>query len=103
MRRHLGFLPAAFGSLALASTATAQLIIGPRDDQAARADSVFRPFDRTDSPGCALGVYQDGAIRYARGYGLASLEYGVPLSPRSVLDVRSISKQFTAMAMLILE
>jgi CubicO group peptidase (beta-lactamase class C family) len=64
---------------------------------------VFRHVDRTDSPGCALGVYQDGAVRYARGYGLASLEHSVALSPRSVLDVGSISKQFTAMAMLLLE
>ncbi len=35
------------------------------------------------------------------GYVLASLEYRVPLSPRTVLDVGSTSKQFTAMAMLI--
>ena len=81
----------------------AQHIIGERDVRARRADSVFQHFDRTDSPGCALGVYQDGGILYARGYGMASLEHGVALSPRSVLDVGSISKQFTAMAMLILE
>jgi len=103
MDRHLGFLLAALVPLAPSKTAGAQQIIGARDDKAVRADSVFRPFDRTDSPGCALGVYQDGAIRYARGYGMASLEHGMPLSPRSVLDVGSISKQFIAMAMLILE
>ena len=74
-----------------------------RDARALRADSVFQRFDRTDSPGCALGVYQDGKILYARGYGMASLEHGVALSPRSVLDVGSISKQFTAMAMLMLQ
>src|SRR5919112_1054528 len=93
-------------ALVLAATprdARAQHIIGTRDTRALRADSVFQRFDRTDSPGCALGVYQDGAVRYARGYGMASLEHGVPLSPRSVLDVGSISKQFTAMAMLMLQ
>src|SRR5206468_4016919 len=74
-------------SFALSSPAFGQYITGARDDKVARVDSVFRAFDRTDSPGCALGVYQDGAIRYARGYGMASLEHGVPLSPRSVLDV----------------
>ena len=82
---------------------TAQQIIGVRDARALRADSVFQRFDRTDSPGCALGVYQDGRILYARGYGMASLELGVALSPRSVLDVGSISKQFTAMSILILQ
>jgi CubicO group peptidase (beta-lactamase class C family) len=77
--------------------------LGVRDARALRADSVFQRFDRTDSPGCALGVYQDGRILYARGYGMESLEHGVALSPRSVLDVGSISKQFTAMSILMLQ
>ena len=85
------------------SAAHAQHIVGTRDARALRADSVFQRFDRTDSPGCALGVYQDGKVLYARGYGMASLELGVALSPRSVLDVGSISKQFTAMSMLMLQ
>ncbi|HKP30062.1 MAG TPA: serine hydrolase domain-containing protein [Gemmatimonadales bacterium] len=89
--------------LVASSSASAQYIIGARDDKAIRADSVFRLIDRTDVPGCALGVYENGTIRYARGYGLANLENSVPMSPRTVLDVGSISKQFTAMAMLMLE
>ncbi|HYC50327.1 MAG TPA: serine hydrolase domain-containing protein [Gemmatimonadaceae bacterium] len=88
---------------AASSDADAQHIVGDRDARARRADSVFQRFDRTDSPGCALGVYQDGKTQYARGYGMASLEHAVALTPRSVLDVGSISKQFTAMAMLMLE
>lgn len=103
MHRYVRFGHAALLSFALSSSAFGQYITGARDDKAARVDSIFRAFDRTDSPGCAVGVYQDGAIRYARGYGMASLEHSVPLSPRSVLDVGSISKQFTAMSMLILE
>jgi len=102
MHRHLGYLFAVLIALAPAPAA-AQYIVGVRDNRTIRVDSVFRPFDRTDSPGCALGVYQDGALQYGRGYGMASLEHGVALSPRSVLDVGSISKQFTAMAMLILQ
>jgi CubicO group peptidase (beta-lactamase class C family) len=87
----------------LATSAGAQHVIGARDARAQRADSVFQRFDRTDSPGCALGVYQDGKILYARGYGMANLEHGIALSPRSMLDVGSISKQFTAMSILILQ
>lgn len=95
---------AAFAAVAvLAPVARAQEIIGTRDARALRADSVFQRFDRTDSPGCALGVYQNGKILYARGYGMASLEHGIALSPRSVLDVGSISKQFTAMSILMLQ
>src|SRR5688572_33134644 len=89
--------------LAMSSAARAQHIVGVRDARALRADSVFQRFDRTDSPGCALGVYQDGKVLYARGYGMASIKHGVALSPRAVLDVGSISKQFTAMAILILQ
>ena len=105
MRRLTGFTAALVVAAltAASSVANAQYIIGTRDARALRADSVFQRFDRTDSPGCALGVYQDGKVQYARGYGMASLEHGVALSPRSVLDVGSISKQFTAMAMLILQ
>jgi CubicO group peptidase (beta-lactamase class C family) len=89
--------------LVVSSAVRAQHIVGTRDARALAADSVFQRFDRTDSPGCALGVYQDGKVQYARGYGMASLEHGVALSPRSVLDVGSISKQFTAMAVLMLQ
>jgi len=93
----------AAASVVVANTVPAQHIVGTRDARAMRVDSVFQRFDRTDSPGCALGAYQDGKILYARGYGMASLEHGVTLSPRSVLDVGSISKQFTAMAVLMLQ
>lgn len=85
------------------SVARSQHVVGTRDARAARVDSIFRPFDRSDGPGCAVGIYQDGALHYARGYGMASLEHGIALTPRSVLDVGSISKQFTAMALLLLE
>ena len=105
MRHHRPALLSAalLAIIAVPSSARAQHIVGTRDSLALRADSVFQRFDRTDSPGCALGVYQDGKIRYARGYGMASLEHGVALSPRSVLDIGSISKQFTAMAILMLQ
>jgi CubicO group peptidase (beta-lactamase class C family) len=89
--------------VALPFVSQAQHVVGTRDARALRADSVFQRFDRTDSPGCAMGVYQDGKLLYARGYGMASLAHGAPLSPRSVLDIGSVSKQFTAMAMLLLE
>ena len=101
--RRVQFTAALVSALCLPNVARAQEIVGLRDARALRADSVFQRFDRTDSPGCALGVYQDGKILYARGYGMESLEHGVAMSPRSVLDVGSISKQFTAMSILMLQ
>lgn len=68
----------------------------------ARVDRVFAAYDRTDSPGCTLGVYRDGRTEYARGYGMANLELGVALSPQSVFDIGSTSKQFTATSVLLL-
>jgi CubicO group peptidase (beta-lactamase class C family) len=66
------------------------------------ADSVFRSLDRTGSPGCALGVVQAGELGYARGYGMANLEHGVPISPETAFYIASTSKQFTAAAISLL-
>ncbi|MGH7719171.1 MAG: serine hydrolase domain-containing protein [Gemmatimonadaceae bacterium] len=68
----------------------------------ARVDSVFAGFDRRDSPGCALGIIRDGRTLYARGYGMADLERGVPITPRTVFDIGSTSKQFTAASLALL-
>jgi CubicO group peptidase (beta-lactamase class C family) len=76
----------------------------PAPDTSARArvDALFAQWDRTDSPGCVVGVFRGGRIAYARGYGMANLELGVALSPQSVLDIGSTSKQFTALSLVLL-
>lgn len=66
-----------------------------------RVDGVFAAYDKTDSPGCALGVIRDGAFIYRKGYGMASLELAVPLSSRSVFYMGSVSKQFTAASVVL--
>ncbi len=83
--------------------AAQQRAAGGRTPEEARTDSVFSAFDRSDSPGCSVGVFRDGAIRYARGYGMANLELGFANSPHTVFDVGSVSKQFTAMSILLLQ
>ncbi len=71
-------------------------------DTKTRVDAIFRDFDRSDSPGCALGVYRDGRIVYERGYGMANLELGAGISPQTVFDIGSTSKQFTAFSIHLL-
>ncbi|HWM93897.1 MAG TPA: serine hydrolase [Thermoanaerobaculia bacterium] len=71
------------------------------DVPAASVDQVFSQFGK-DTPGCALGVIRDGKIVYSKGYGMASLEHGVPITPQTVLDIGSTSKQITAAAVLLL-
>ena len=70
--------------------------------QRARIDSVFAQWDRTNSPGCALGISRGGEMLYERGYGMANLETGLAISPTSIFHVASISKQFTAAAVALL-
>ena len=59
-------------------------------------DQIFNAYDKPASPGCALGVIRDGNFIYKRGYGQASLELAVPITPESVFYMGSVSKQFTA-------
>ncbi len=67
-----------------------------------KVDDLFKQWDRDDSPGAALGIFKDGKIIYARGYGTANLEYALPWTPQSPSRVGSISKQFIAMCIAIL-
>ncbi len=80
-----------------ATVAMAQ-IGAPRSD----VDAVFSAWSGTDRPGCALAVAQAGEIVYAHGYGMANLESATPIRPESIFDVGSVSKQFTAMAVIML-
>jgi len=41
-------------------------------------------------------------VIFDKGYGLANLEYDVPNKPETVFHVASVSKQFTAMALVLL-
>jgi CubicO group peptidase (beta-lactamase class C family) len=67
-----------------------------------QVDELFTQWDKPDSPGCALAIVRDGEIIYKRGYGMANLEYNIPISPNSVFDIGSTSKQFTAMCIALL-
>lgn len=67
-----------------------------------RVDALFVEADRSDTPGCALGIFQDGRIAYAKGYGMANLELGVANTPHTVYDIGSLGKQFTAFSIYLL-
>lgn len=68
----------------------------------AKVDAIFANFDKPDSPGCALGVIQNGKLIYARGYGKANLEHGIANGSKLVYDIGSTSKQFAAASILLL-
>ena len=71
-------------------------------DQGAAIDRIFERWDRTGSPGCAVGVARGGQVVHARGYGMANLEYGIRIWPTTVFESGSVAKQFTAAAINLL-
>jgi CubicO group peptidase (beta-lactamase class C family) len=80
--------------LALSATAAA-------GDPTSRVDALFAKYSQ--SPGCAVGILQNGETRLRKGYGLADVEHNIPLTPQSRFYLASVSKQFTALAALIAE
>ena len=66
-----------------------------------KVDQIFSVYDKAGAPGCSLGVIRDGDFVYRKAYGSANLELGVPLSPQSVFYMGSVSKQFTAAAVVL--
>ncbi len=65
-------------------------------------DAMFRDFDRANSPGAAVIVIKEGKPLFAKGYGLADLEKKIPCTTNTNFRLASVTKQFTAMAVLIL-
>ena len=68
-----------------------------------KVDRIFERYSKPGSPGCALAVMKDGEIVYQQGYGLANLEHNTPMLPSTVFNIGSMSKQFTAFAIALLE
>jgi CubicO group peptidase (beta-lactamase class C family) len=71
------------------------------DGRTDQVDALFKDWDPTSSPGCALGIIQDGSFLYKRGYGMANLDYDIPITSTTVFRIGSVSKQFAAMALVL--
>ena len=69
---------------------------------AARIDEIMHTYDRQDGPGVVVAVVSGGTVSFAKGYGLANLEHGLPMERSTVNDLGSVSKQFTAFAIALL-
>lgn len=83
-----------------ASRAQASRALGDSVERA--LDALFAPYAHSGSPGCAVSVYQNGAVVFARGYGFADLNHDVPITPTTRFTVGSVSKQFTAASIALL-
>ncbi|TAN22407.1 MAG: class A beta-lactamase-related serine hydrolase [Acidobacteria bacterium] len=89
------------GAMAMMAALAAGAQSLPRAQQTA-IDAVFQDFN-TRTPGCVVGISEHGRQVFARGYGMASLESATPLTPASVLEIGSVSKQITAASIFLLQ
>lgn len=71
-------------------------------DQTARIDALFAGFTPPDAPGASVMVTYRGKQVFAKGYGLADLETRIPCATNTNFRLASVTKQFTAMAVLML-
>ena len=67
-----------------------------------KIDSLFIELNTPNSPGCAIGVVRNDSLIYAKGYGMANLEYAIPNTPETIFHMASVSKQFTAYSIVLL-
>lgn len=93
--------PIALPSKAWAKVQAGPTTLGASAEHGRGVDSLLAKFGGV-APGCAIGVYRSGEILFTRGYGMADVERAVPITPSTVFNVASLSKQFTAFAIALL-
>ena len=71
-------------------------------DIESRIDAIFAREIEMGGPGAAVGVLRNGILVHRKAYGLADVEHGVALTPESVFRLASLTKQFTAAAVMLL-
>jgi len=86
-------------AFALAAVAALVVVGAQPGDAGAKVDRVFAKWT-AGTPGCAVGVASGGKPVLAKDYGMADLEHDVAITPETIFEAGSVSKQFTAAAIL---
>ena len=68
-----------------------------------KVTKLFEKWNNPGSPGAAVAVIKDGMVVYRNGFGCAQMEYNIPITPSTIFHVASVSKQFPAFAITMLE
>lgn len=84
------------------SLTAAQSALMSDEDLAKAINETLTQSYKPNEPGAAVIVVKDGKVLFRKGYGMANLELGVPVEPDMVFRLGSITKQFTAVAVLML-
>jgi len=72
------------------------------DSTIKKIDNLFKTWDNNYSPGCIIGIIRNDSLIYSKGYGMANLEFGAPITTETVFHMASVSKQFTAYSIILL-
>ncbi|MCE3289627.1 MAG: hypothetical protein K0R83_1639 [Caulobacter sp.] len=99
------FKPAVIATAVLAAPTLAlgqAPAVAPAPDRQTQVDRLFAGYSSLESAGCAVSAAQDGKVLVERAYGSADLEHDVPITVATPFEAGSVSKQFTAAAILLL-
>ena len=66
-----------------------------------KVDSLYASYN-SQTPGAAVAIVKDGKVVLRKGYGMADLDHDIPITPQTVFNIASVSKQFTAFAIYLL-
>jgi CubicO group peptidase (beta-lactamase class C family) len=72
------------------------------DSLTSKLDGIFSNYNNKSGPGVAAAIVQNGKTIFKKGYGMANLEYDIPITSASIFDIASVSKQFAGLAISIL-
>jgi CubicO group peptidase (beta-lactamase class C family) len=86
----------------IATTLMAKSAAAIPTNTTAQIDALFRDFDHPNAPGASVLVIHNGKPVFAKGYGVANLEAKTPCTTNTNFRLASVTKQFTAMAVLLL-
>jgi CubicO group peptidase (beta-lactamase class C family) len=89
-------------SIILAAIASHSLAFAAMANIEPKIDALFREYDRPNTPGASVMILQHGKVLFAKGYGLADVEARIPCATNTNFRLASVTKQFTAMAVMLL-
>ena len=67
-----------------------------------KIDHHFTQWNTTKGPGLIVGIVRNDSLIFSKGYGMANLEYNIPISPKTAFYIASVSKQFTGFSIALL-
>ena len=73
------------------------------DSTTKKIDQLFEKWPGNNGPGYTIGIVRNDSLIYSKGYGMANLEYAIPNKPETIYHMASVSKQFTAYCIMLLE